>query len=120
MIIDSLAVLAVLYRESDVERYETAIVAAPHCRMSVADMLEASIIVEGLDDTFLEKAGIELVPVTSEHADAACRSWRRFGKGNHPASPYFGDCFAYALADVAGGGLLFKGDDFPQTTIEQA
>ena len=37
-------VLAVLYRGSDAERYETAIAAAPHCRMSVANMLEASLV----------------------------------------------------------------------------
>ena len=88
--------------------------------MSVANMLEASIVVAGPDDAFLEKAGIELVPVTSEHADATYRAWWRFGKVNYPVSLKFGDCFAYALADVAGGGLLFKGDDFSQTTNEQA
>ena len=47
MIVDSSAVLAVLYREPDAERYETAIAAAPNCRMSVANVLEVSIVVEG-------------------------------------------------------------------------
>ena len=55
------------------------------------------------------QGGIEWVPVTPEHAEAARRAWRRFGKGNHPAGLNFGDCFAYALARTAGEPLLFKG-----------
>ena len=128
MIIDSSAVLAVLYREPDAERCETAIATAPNCRMSVANMLEASIVVEGRGgaaaghelDLFLDSAAIELAPVTVEHLEAARRAWRRFGKGNHPAALNFGDCFAYALANMTGEPLLFKGEDFSQTDIEPA
>ena len=32
----------------------------------------------------------------------------------------FGDCFAYALASVAGEPLLFKGDDFSETDVTVA
>ena len=71
-------------------------------------------------DVFLESAAIELAPVTVEHAEAARRAWRRFGKGNHPAALNYGDCFAYALAHVAGAPLLFKGEDFSQTDVEAA
>ena len=60
------------------------------------------------------------MPVTTEHVSAARQAWRRFGKGNHPAALNFGDCFAYALADVTGEPLLFKGDDFALTDIEAA
>ena len=60
------------------------------------------------------------MPVTQEHVDVARRAWRRFGKGNHPAALNFGDCFAYALAEVTGESLLFKGDDFALTDIEAA
>ena len=95
--------LAVLYREPDAERYETAIAAAPNCRMSVANVLEVSI-----------------VPVTVEHVEAARSAWRRFGKGNHRAALNFGDCFAYALAKTTSEPLLFKGEDFARTDIEPA
>ena len=44
-------------------------------------------------------------------------SWRRWGKGGHPAGLNFGDCFAYALAKVSGEPLLFKGSDFSHTDI---
>ena len=128
MIVDSSAVLAILYREPDVERYETAITTAPECRMSAANVLEVSIVVEGRGgeaaghelDVFLDKAEIALMPVMAEHVEAARLAWRRFGKGNHRAALNFGDCFAYALAKTTGEPLLFKGEDFAQTDIEPA
>ena len=128
MIVDSSAVLAVLYREPDAQRYETAIAAAAGCRMSVANVLETSIVLEGCGgmaaahelDTFLKDAAIEPMPVTVEHMEAARRAWRRFGKGNHPAALNHGDCFAYALAEVTGEPLLFKGEDFARTDVEVA
>ena len=96
--------------------------------MSVANVLEASIVVEcrGGDtaahelDTLLESAEVELVPVTVEHLDEARRAWRRFGRGNHPAALNFGDCFAYALAKATSEPLLYKGEDFSRTDIEAA
>ena len=128
MIVDSSAVLAILFSEPDARRHAGAIMAASPCRISVANVLEASIVVErrGGDatahelDTLLKSAEIELVPVTIEHLEAARRAWRRFGKGNHPAALNFGDCFAYALAKATGEPLLFKGEDFAQTDIEAA
>ena len=128
MIVDSSALIAVVNRESDAERYEEAMLAAPDCRMSVANILEACMVVEGRGgaaaghelDIVLAQAGIEAVPVTLEQMEAARQAWRRFGRGNHPAALNFGDCFAYALARVTGEPLLFKGDDFPQTDIRAA
>ena len=129
MIVDSSAVLAILFDESDARRHAGAIMAASPCRMSVANVLEASIAVERRSgdtaaahalDRLLETAQIELVPVTVEHLEAARRAWRRFGKGNHPAALNFGDCFAYALARSTGEPLLFKGEDFTRTDIEAA
>ena len=128
MIVDSSALLAVLNREPDADRFQDAILTASPCRMSVANMLEASIVVEGRGgaeaghelDAFLEHAEIEPAPVTAEHLEAARQAWRRFGKGKHPAALNFGDCFAYALAQVTGEPLLYKGDDFARTDIPAA
>ena len=128
MIVDSSAVVAILNREADAERYEDAIASALKRRMSVANLLEASIVVEGRGgavaghelDLLLERFGIELEPVTAEQLAAARRAWRRFGRGNHPAALNFGDCFAYALAETTGEPLLFKGGDFAKTDVEAA
>ena len=108
MIVDTSAVLAILLDEPDADRYARAIAAAPRCRMSVAGFLEVAIVLESRAgseaahelDRFLERAAIELAPVTADHAQAARRAWRRFGKGNHPAGLNFGDCLAYALAEA--------------------
>ena len=128
MIVDTSAILAILNREPDAERYEEAIAAAPERSISVANLLEASIVVEGRGgisagyelDLLLNRYGIELEPVTAEQLVAARRAWRRFGKGNHPAGLNFGDCFAYALAEATGEPLLFKGADFAQTDVAPA
>ena len=128
MIVDSSAILAVLFHEADARHYAEAITAASPCRMSVASVLETCIVAESCGgaaaahelDIFLERAGIEPVSVTVEQMEAARRAWRRFGRGNHPAALNFGDCFAYALASVTGEPLLFKGDDFSRTDIAAA
>ncbi len=128
MIVDSSALIAVVNRESDAERYEDAMLTAPHRRMSVANILETTMVVESRGgvaaghelDVVLVRAGIEPVPVTVEQMEAARQAWRRFGRGNHPAALNLGDCFAYALARVTNEPLLFKGDDFSQTDISVA
>ena len=128
MIIDTSALLAILLGEPDAGRYEDAIAAAWPRRMSAIALLEAAMVVESRGgakaghelDVLLEKAAVELVPVTSEHANAARLAWRRFGKGNHRAALNLGDCFAYALAKTTGEPLLFKGKDFTHTDIEPA
>ena len=128
MIIDTSALFAILNEEPDAPLYEQAIRGASHPRMSVANYLEATIVVEGrfdedkgrkLEDLVAQRH-IQLVPVTLDQVDAAQRAWRRFGKGNDPAALNYGDCFAYALARVSNEPLLFKGNDFAQTDIPPA
>ena len=126
MIVDTSAVLAILFGEREARRCDEAIAQAPRCRMSAVSFLEAAIVLESRSgaeaghelDAFLEAAAIDLAPVTPDHARAARRAWRRFGKGNHPAGLNFGDCFSYALAESEREPLLFKGEDFARTDIE--
>ena len=128
MIVDTSAVMTILFGESGAERYDTTIAEARRCRMSVVNFLEAAIVLESRSgpaaghelDAFLKEAEIKLEAVTAEQAQAARRAWRRFGKGNHPAGLNFGDCFAYALAEATGEPLLFKGGDFALTDVESA
>lgn len=57
MIVDTSAVLAVLYREPDARRFEDAIAEAWPRRMSVVALVEAAMVVEGRGGT---AAGHEL------------------------------------------------------------
>jgi len=94
--------------------------------LSTASFVECSMILEsryGADgvrdlDLFIAKAQVSLVPVDEEQADFARRAFRNYGKGHHPASLNFSDCFSYALARALDEPLLFKGNDFPQTDVK--
>ena len=96
--------------------------------MSAGNLLEAAIVVESRSgplggdqlDALIERASIEVVPVTAEQVTAARRAWRRFGRGRHRAALDLGDCLAYALAEATREPLLFKGDDFARTDVEPA
>ena len=128
MILDTSALLAILFEEAEAEDYRRAIADAERCLMSAANFFETSMVLESRTgvasghelDSFIEGAPIQLVAVTPEHAQAARRAWRQFGKGNHPAALNFGDCFSYALAKETREPLLFKGNDFTLTDIEAA
>lgn len=127
MILDTSAILALLFNEDDAKRYATAIADADVCRLSAPTFLEAAIVVEvqtesggGQLDAFLRSAGAVIEPFTPEHSHIARQAFRDFGKGRHPAGLNYGDCFAYALSKATGEPLLFKGNDFGKTDIVPA
>lgn len=125
MIIDTSALLAILYQEEDAERFARAIATEAICRMSAANFLEAAINIDSRGgaeasrqlDFFIHQTGIEIAEVTLAQAQIARQTYQDFGKGRHKAGLNFGDCFAYALARDTGEPLLFKGDDFIYTDI---
>ncbi|MGV2827320.1 type II toxin-antitoxin system VapC family toxin [Myxosarcina sp. GI1(2024)] len=126
MVIDSSALITILCDEP--ERYDfNRKIEADFCRLvSTASVLETSIVLENRYgeeayrelDFFLLKATIESRPFDTEQLEIARRAYRQYGKGRHPASLNYGDCFSYALAKQTGEPLLFKGNDFSQTDIE--
>jgi ribonuclease VapC len=129
VIVDTSAVLAILRDEPEAAAFARAIEAARQRRMSAANFLEASIVVDGSRDPiasrrfddFVRDAQLDIQPVTEAQARIAREAYRDFGRGSgHPARLNFGDCFAYALARAAGEPLLFKGGDFGRTDIAPA
>ena len=128
MVIDTSAIVAIFFNEPDAQHYRECVADDPIRLVSAATLVEAAMVVEsrfgeagGAElDLWLHKAKVDVVAVTAEHADQARRAWRRYGKGRHPASLNYGDCFSYALASLTGEPLLFKGNDFRQTDIEAA
>lgn len=125
MVLDTSALLVLLLNEGDAPAFRLAIEADPVRLLSAASLVEASIVIEarvgeagGRElDLLLQKASIEVVAVDAEQADIARHAFRSFGRGRHAAGLNYGDCFSYALAQVAGEPLLFKGDDFRQTDV---
>lgn len=128
MIIDTSALVAILYREPEAEAFVERIHAAETSRISVANYVELSMVIEhqlGVEgmrqaEAFFRRAGIVIEPVSLEHGELARQAFLDFGKGRHRAGLNFGDCFAYALAKALGEPLLFKGNDFSQTDIQPA
>ena len=125
MVLDTSAVLAILFDEPERASFNRIIEDADTRWMSTATFVEASIVIEarhGADglqdlDLLIERAEVELIPVDGEQAQAARRAWSRYGKGRHAAALNYGDCFSYALATTAAHPLLFKGDDFAATDV---
>ena len=128
MIIDTSALVAILYREPEAEEFVRLVHDADVCRLSVASHIELAIVVESQlgpegarqAEAFIRRAGIVLEPVTLQQDELARQAFIDFGKGRHPAGLNFGDCFAYALAKATGEPLLFKGADFGRTDIVPA
>jgi len=128
VIVDSSAIVAILGSEADADSLEAALVGAPIRRVSSVNYVEAAVVIDsrrdpilsrGLDE-FLRQTQTAIETVTPEQARIAREAYRDFGKGRHRAGLNLGDCFAYALAKVAGEPLLCKGDDFKKTDIEVA
>jgi ribonuclease VapC len=126
VILDTSALAAIFFGEPDGERFIEMISQADRCRISAANFVELSMVIEGQIgpeagrqcDVFFSRADIIIEPVTVEQAQLARQAFLDFGKGRHPAGLNFGDCFAYALARSSGEPLLFKGEDFRKTDIK--
>lgn len=125
--VDTSALVAIVLGEADAERYLAELQRSP-ALLSAVSLVESAIVVEARqgpdaarDLHLLVDATIDvIVPVDDDHAKAATAGWRRFGRGRHPAGLNLGDCFAYAVAQLAGVPLLYKGDDFSATHLATA
>ena len=128
MILDSSALVAILFKEPEAERLAAMIRDTDSTAIAAPTLLETAIVAEGRTlpgmaaklDALMVAIRPEIVPFTAEHASLARDAWRRYGKGRHKAGLNLGDCFSYALAKERGQALLFKGDDFAATDIEPA
>lgn len=128
MVVDTSALVAVLFAEPGYETFVQLLAEADDPLLSAATLLEASIVMhartgdEGVADLdeLLAAAAVRCVAVDRAQAHIAREGFARFGKGRAPAGLNYGDCFAYALAKAAGRPLLFKGSDFTLTDIVPA
>lgn len=128
MVVDTSAILAVLFGEPERAEFLNAIkTARRRPALSAMTLLETSMVAVGRRgwrvlaplDTFIAET-MEVVPLDDAMARIARDAFYRYGKGRHPAGLNFGDCASYALAKMRRTGLLFKGGDFSRTDVEVA
>lgn len=116
--------VAILGREPEAGWLSDQLSVASDRIMAAATVVELSIVLEsrapsaaGIAQRALRDARITITPVDEVLAQRAVDAWRRLGKGRHPASLNFGDCFTYALAEHSGYPILCVGDDFARTDL---
>jgi len=124
VVVDSSALVSVILREPDAEKFVTAVLdREDRAYLGAVTALEASMVVSSrlgsaglrLFDALVAELGLDIVPFDAEQAGIARAAYLRFGKGRHPARLNLGDCCAYALAKILRQPLLFKGRDFART-----
>ena len=123
MILDSSAIVAIVFQEDGYERLLEKLAAAAEVGIGAPTLVECGIVLSarldrdarGLLSRFLDEAQVTLLPFTEAHCGIALGAWRKYGKGRHAAALNFGDCLAYAVARLADMPLLCVGDDFPLT-----
>ena len=132
MFVDASAMVAILTRGPEADRFSALLVKAKNPITSAIAIFEAAVgiarkrnvsvqLVQRDLDVFLSAAKISVVEISAPEALEALSAFARYGKGQgHPAQLNLGDCFAYAVAKTNGVALLFQGDDFSKTDIAVA
>ena len=129
MVLDTSAILAILFREAGSDELLDAILRAERRLLGAASFVEAAAVLlarkgpqgEIALDALLQRLDIDIVAFTPEAAEFSRSAYARYGKGvGSPGVLNYGDCLAYGVARAQDLPLLFRGDDFPQTDIASA
>jgi len=129
IVVDSSALLAILFREPEKHVFEDLVARAERCMISAVNAHETATVlrlrhgpaaVERLWRLLAEN-DIEIIPFDELQVKAAAVAFDRYGKGiDSKARLNLSDCAAYALAKSMNAPLLFKGDDFAETDLQRA
>ena len=125
MIVDSSAIVAIVFKESGYEDLLSRMESAPIAAAGAPTLAETGIILSarlgevavGLLERLLDELEIQEIPFGELHWRESVEAYRRFGRGRHPAALNFGDCMTYAVAILTGEPLLFVGSDFSETDV---
>ena len=126
IVLDTSAILAILLEEAEAASFRDRIGEAGGAILSAGTAVELAAVASRDVDlfsaarVFLDEPFISVEPLDAEQAAAAGDAYQRYGKGHHPAGLNLGDVFAYALARGRSLPLLFKGEDFSRTDVEEA
>jgi len=125
MILDTSAILAVVFREPGFEAVLGKIADADVVAIGSPTAAETSIVLtarlgaagHGTLIRLLHEWAVSVVPFGEDHWKKAADAYGRYGRGQHKAALNFGDCLAYAVAKLADQPLLCVGDDFAKTDL---
>ena len=125
IVIDTSALMAILQNEPEADDCIAIMDDEDQLLISAGTVAEALIVAarRGLGDVLgstIDQLELDVTPVTVEMARRVAAAYERWGKGVHPAGLNFGDCFAYALAELNDCPLLYVGEDFAKTDIRSA
>jgi ribonuclease VapC len=129
VIVDTSALLAILFDERGASELAQSIVAAREASISTASYIEAAAVIDRRGDPvasrrldeLIDTLRITLIPLDEHQARLARGAYRDFGRGSrHPARLNLGDVFAYGLAKATDRPLLFVGNDFVHTDLRPA
>lgn len=127
MVIDSSVLIAILLAEPEAEDYAKQLIDTNDIYISAVSIVESSIVIEYKKgepgatqyDALLKIITPTIIAFDSQQAKLTLVAWRQYGKGRHPAKLNFGDCCSYAAAKYLNKPLLFKGNDFSKTDLNQ-
>lgn len=122
--VDTSALMAILLGEPQADALIAVLEAEDDLLISAGTVAEALIVAARRNvgeemERLIDGLGFEIISVTPASARRIAEAYRNWGKGTHPASLNFGDCFAYEVAKEYGCRLLFVGDDFGRTDVER-
>ena len=125
MILDTSAVVAIVFREEGYEDPAGKLARAEQVGIGSPTLVESGIVItarfkkdaRGVLARFLSENGVRIVPFSEGHFSLAMEAWMRYGKGRHSARLNFGDCLSFATAKMARTALLCVGEDFRKTDI---
>lgn len=125
IVVDTSALMAIVLNEPGAESCMRAIENADGLLISAGTVAEALIVADrrAVRDemaALITGLGFEVVAVTLASAWRIAETYARWGKGAHPASLNFGDCFAYDVAMQHRAPLLYVGADFARADVPSA
>jgi ribonuclease VapC len=121
--VDTSALMAIVLGQAEADACIKVLEAETEVLVSAGTVAEALIVAARRNigeemAHLIDGLGFEIVTVTQASARRIAQAYERWGKGVHPASLNFGDCFAYEVAKQHSCRLLFVGDDFSKTDVE--
>lgn len=121
--VDTSALMAIVLNETEADACSAALEVEDRLLISAGTVAEALIVAARRNvgkemAQLVDGLGLEIVSVTPASARRIAGVYEKWGKGVHPASLNFGDCFAYEVAKEHECRLLYVGEDFARTDVE--